>query len=155
MHIKSLALLLVAMFFAQDIAAQSPVTLKPYTARYNVKYRGLSGGDLEFTLKNDSNGRYVYSSHVLPSFLGSFFISDQAEDTSLVQFDGSMVKPLKFRSEDGSKDTAKDIRYDFDWSKSSVNGHYKNGDFQLEVPTNIQDRLSIQLAASLAFGLTM
>jgi hypothetical protein len=130
--------------------AQNPATLTPYTARYNVKYRGLSGGDLEFTLKREGNGRYVYSSHVLPSFLGSFFISDQAEDNSVMQFDGNALKPVKFRSDDGTKDTVKDISYDFDWTKSSVSGHYKDQDFRLDLPANVQDRLSIQLAASLA-----
>jgi hypothetical protein len=89
----------------------------------------LNGGDLEFTLKNDGNGRYVYRSQVLPNFLGSFFISDQAEDSSVVQFDGNAIKPLKFRSDDGSKDISKDIRYDFDWSTSAVNGRYRDQDF--------------------------
>lgn len=149
MSIKSFALLLLALFVMQDIGAQSPAALKPYVARYNVKYKGLSGGDIEFTLRNDGNGRYVYSSHLLPNFLGSLFASDQAEDTSVVLYDGSSVKPLKFRSEDGNKDTLKDIRYDFDWSKPSVNGRYKNQDFRMDVPTGAQDRLSIQLAASL------
>jgi Protein of unknown function (DUF3108) len=147
---KLFALLAVALFVTQDITAQERLTLKPYTARYNVSYRGLRGGDIEFTLKNDGNGRYIYSSHVLPNFLGGFFISDQAEDTSLMEFDGSAVKPVKFRSEDGSKNTRKDIRYDFDRTAHSVNGRYKDQDFHLEVPANTQDRLSIQLAASLA-----
>jgi hypothetical protein len=135
---------------ALPVARAQTAELKPYTARYNVKYRGLSGGDLEFTLKSDGNGRYTFTSHVLPNFLGGMFISDQAEDSSVMQMDGSILKPLKFRSDDGGKDTMKDISYDFDWSKSSVNGRYKNQDFQLTVPAGVQDRLSIQLAASLA-----
>jgi hypothetical protein len=83
--------------------AQTQPELKPYVARYNVKYRGISGGDLEFTLKSDGNGHYTFTSHVLPNVLGGLFISDQAEDSSEMQLEGSTLKPLKFRSDDGSK----------------------------------------------------
>jgi hypothetical protein len=130
--------------------AQSSVGLKPYVARYNVKYRGMSGGDIEFTLKSEGNGRYVFSSHLLPNFLGGLFASDQAEDTSHLLFDGNAVKPLQFSSEDGSQNTSKDIRYEFDWNNNSVKGHYKDQEFGLQIPTTTQDRMSIQLAASLA-----
>jgi Protein of unknown function (DUF3108) len=147
---KSLASLLIAMLVAQVAGAQSSVMLKPYSARYQVKYRGLSGGDIEFTLRNTGNGRFVFNSHLLPNFLGSFFASDQAEDTSHLLFDGNTVKPLQFNSEDGSKNTSKDIHYEFDWITNSVRGNYKDHDFTLQIPTGTQDRLSIQLAASLA-----
>ncbi len=150
MRIKFLVLLLGALLVAQAVNAQSGVMLKPYTARYSVKYRGMSGGDIEFTLKNAGNGRYVFSSHLLPNFLGSLFTSDQAEDTSHLMFDGSSVKPLQFSSEDGSNDTSRDIRYTFDWNSNSVSGHYKDQDFNLQIPAGTQDRLTIQLAASLA-----
>lgn len=145
-----LAALISASLTTPIIHAQTPPELKPYTARYGVKYRGMSGGDIEFTLKSEGNGRYIYGTHVLPNFVGSLFTSDQAEDVSVMQFDGNIIKPQKFRSEDGKKDTVKDISYDFDWSKSSVSGRYKDQDFRLDIPTGAQDRLSIQLAASLA-----
>ncbi len=150
MRIKSLALLLIALFTAQVVVAQNSVALKPYTARFHVKYRGMSGGDIEFTLKSEGNGHYVFSSHLLPNFLGSLFTSDQAEDTSHLLFDGSSIKPLLFSSEDGSNNTSKDIRYEFDWTSNSVKGRYRDQDFRLQLPVGTQDRLSIQLAASLA-----
>lgn len=145
-----LAALMIASLAMQPAYAQTQPELKPYVARYNVKYRGISGGDLEFTLKSDGNGHYTFISHVLPNFLGGLFISDQAEDSSEMQLEGSTLRPLKFRSDDGGKETLKDISYDFDWSKSSVNGRYKDQDFHLDVPAGVQDRLSIQLAAALA-----
>ncbi|MGD9841987.1 MAG: DUF3108 domain-containing protein [Steroidobacteraceae bacterium] len=134
----------------QSASAQNTPTLTPYTALYNVKYRGLSGGDIEFTLQRQGTDRYLFSSHLLPNFLGNFFSSDQAKDTSLMLVQGGNIKPLQFRSEDGSKKTEKDIRYDFDWSTNSVSGRYKDQDFTLMLPPGVQDRLSIQLMASLA-----
>jgi hypothetical protein len=142
--------ILALLLLAQSAMAQDAPVLKPYVARYHVKYRGISGGDIEFTLKSEGNGRYTYSTHLIPNFLGSLFISDQAEDQTWVQVDGTSVKPLKFRSDDGTQDTLKDISYDFDWSTASVNGRYKNQNFRLDLPAGVQDRLSIQLFASLA-----
>lgn len=135
---------------AQSEAAARP-TLRPYTARYNVRYHGISGGDIEVTLKSTGNGRYVFRSHLLPNFLGNLFTSDQAEDSSELELaaDGSL-RPLKFRSEDGSNDTEKDFSLDFDWNTDSVKGHADNKDFEKQVPKGTQERLSIQLAASLA-----
>ncbi len=144
----SLAILLLGI--GNSVDAQTNNSVKPYVARYHVKYRGMSGGDIEFTLKSLGNGRYAYSSHLLPNFLGSLFASEQAEDSSIVSIDNNGVRPLQFRSEDGTGKTEKDQRYDFDWSKQQVSGHYKNRDFVLDVPLGVQERLSIQLAATLA-----
>lgn len=125
-------------------------TLHPYTARYNVRYRGISGGDIEATLKATGNGHYLFRSHLLPNLLGSLFTSDQAEDSSELELTGEGLRPLKFRSEDGSKNTDKDISLNFDWDKDLVKGHANGKDFEMKVPQGTQERLSIQLAASLA-----
>lgn len=159
MRYKFSILLLTMLSVVQTLCAaatlaQNVTGLKPYTARYNVKYRGMSGGEIEFTLKSEGNGRYVYSSHLLPNFLGSLFTSDQAEDTSQIMLDDAGLRPLKFQSDDGTKNTEKDISYVFDWNNTaaagSVAGHYQDRDFNMDVPRGVQDRLSIQLAAMLA-----
>lgn len=151
MHRLRCGLLAASILFMSPVyAEQKNVGLRPYTARYQVSYRGLSGGDLEFSLQRQGNGQYEYSSHIFPNFLGGLFASDQAEDTSLIAVNGETIRPLKFRSEDGTRKTEKDIRLDFDWSKNAVSGHAKEMDFSFDVPAGVQDRLSIQLAASLA-----
>jgi hypothetical protein len=142
--------LLIAALSTHSASAQTEVTLTPYTARYQVTYRGLSGGEIEFKLKKYSADRYQFSSHLLPNFLGSMFASDHAEDTTLLMLENGTTKPLQFRSEDGKKNTDKDIQYDFNWLDRQVKGHYKNEDFALALSTDVQNRLSIQLAASLS-----
>ncbi len=148
-NIKTL-LLITLLFLSQGAVAQSNPTLKPYKALYNVKFRGLSGGDIEFSLKKQNTDQFVFSSRLLPNFLGSMFTSDQAEDISVLMPDEAGIKPLHFNSEDGSKKSGNDISYNFDWSINQVKGHYKDQDFTLAVPHGVQDRLSIQLSASLA-----
>lgn len=127
------------------------VMLRPYTARYNVKFHGLSGGDIEATLTSLGNNRYRFRSHLLPNFLGSFFTSDQAEDVSEFEVTPEgLIRPLKFRSEDGSSKTKDDIALDFDWNTNTVKGRAEEKDISMPVPVGAQDRLTIQLTASLA-----
>lgn len=147
---RLLFLLLLLMTLNSLAIAQVKPTLKPYTARYSVKYRGLNGGDIEFTLRSVGTNQFKFNSHLLPNFLGSLFTSDQAEDTSTFVFEAGTIKPLQFISEDGSKHTENDINYEFDISSSQVRARYQDRDFTMLVPQGVQDRLSIQLSASLA-----
>jgi hypothetical protein len=140
----------VTGLLVQPTFAQSSVGLRPYTARYTVSYRGLDGGDIEFRLERLDNDQYKFSSHLFPSFLGSFFASDQAEDSTVFELTRGEIRPLHFRSEDGTSDTKKDIRMDFGWNRNKVTGRVGDTDFEVNVPAGAQDRMSIQLAASLA-----
>lgn len=145
-----LTLMCAATFLFGTAAQAETPQLKPYTARYAVKYRGLSGGEIEFRLRSVGQGRYTFSSHLLPNMLGSIFASDQAEDTSEFLFTDGSIKPLRFRSEDGTAKTDKDIALDFDWNQHLVTGTARDQTVRLELPDGALERLSIQLAASLA-----
>ena len=127
------------------------VMLRPYTARYNVRFHGISGGDIEATLTHLGNGHYRFRSHLLPNFLGRLFTSDQAEDVSEFEVTPEgIIRPLHFRSEDGSGDTKNDIALDFDWTTNTVKGRAEGKDISMPIPAGTQDRLTIQLTASLA-----
>jgi len=127
------------------------VMLRPYTAHYNVRFHGISGGDIVATLVSLGNGRYRFRSHLLPNFLGRLFTSDQAEDVSEFELtaDGT-IRPLHFRSDDGSNSTKDDIALDFNWNNNTVTGRAEDKDIFMSVPVGAQDRLTIQLTASLA-----
>jgi len=134
---------------ATTLAAAEP-TLKPYVARYNVKYHGLSGGDIEFTLRQNGDGHYTFGSQLFPNFIGGLFASDEAHDTSEFVLSGAVVRPLSFRSEDGTDGTEKDLSCDFDWETRQAKGIFRNHPFTLALTDGIQDRLTVQLTASLA-----
>jgi len=126
------------------------VMLRCYTARYNVRFHGISGGDIEATLTKASDGQYRFRTHLLPNFLGRLFTSDQAEDTSDLELTATGVRPLRFRSDDGKSATHDDIALDFDWANSRVTGRAEDKDISMPLATGTQDRLTIQLTASLA-----
>lgn len=144
-----ICMVLVAMPYAEPVAAEQP-QLRPYTARYAVSYRGLEGGEIEISLQHAGGRQYRFSSHLFPNFLGSLFASDQAEDSSLLELTSEGIRPLQFRSEDGTSGKKKDIHLDFDWSRNKVAGRVGEHAFELDVPNGAQERMSIQLAASLA-----
>jgi len=134
-----------------QLAEPGKVILRPYTARYNVRFHGISGGDIEATLTNLGNSRYRFRSHLLPNFLGKLFTSDQAEDVSEFELTTSgLIRPLHFRSEDGSSETKADIALDFDWNTNTVMGRAEDKNISMPVAIGAQDRLTIQLTASLA-----
>lgn len=127
------------------------VMLRPYTARYNVRFHGISGGDIEATLVNLGNNHYRFRSHLLPNFLGQLFTSDQAEDVSEFEVTPEgLIRPLHFRSEDGTSNTKNTIALDFDWTSNTVKGRAEDKDISMPVAPGTQDRLTIQLTASLA-----
>ncbi|HEX5649971.1 MAG TPA: hypothetical protein VFX69_09975, partial [Steroidobacteraceae bacterium] len=63
---KIVAALGVSMVLAAPAArAESP--LRPYTARYHVSYRGLSGGEIESSFRHGQQpGLWQYETRVYP-----------------------------------------------------------------------------------------
>jgi hypothetical protein len=133
------ALLVVGSAWSQDI--------RPFTARYQVRFYGLSGGVLQLTLRRGGeSNQYVYESTADPSFLASFMVSDAARESSTMMIDENGVRPLQFLSDDGKKGDEKDSKIQFDWEQKVLTGRSERVDFHQELPDRIQDHLSIQIA---------
>jgi hypothetical protein len=56
------------------------------------------------------------------------------------------VRPLKFRGDDGSDGTARDVRLDFDWREARVTGVAEDEKVDLALRPGMQDPLSVQIA---------
>jgi hypothetical protein len=118
---------LVALAFAGPLlhaAAPSAATaIQPYTARYQVSYRGLSGGQIEASFKpGASAGQWLYQTRAFPNLFGRIAVSPQARERSTMIVTASGVRPMTFDFNDGSSDTAADVRHEFDWSNNRVTG---------------------------------
>ena len=128
-------------------AAQSVAEPEPYVARYRVRYRGLSGGVIEFALRKDqAPGQFIYESRAFPSMLGRLMISKGSHERSVIVVDADGVRPLSFFAEDGTPDTSKDADLRFDWERHRLTGRAQNKDVDLPLPDHTQDHLSIQIA---------
>jgi hypothetical protein len=141
---SALLMLLTQITEAQVTGAQE---IRPFTARYEARYYGVSGGTIELTLRKGAQpGEYVYASRAKPGFLAAFLISDAARETSTMSVDANGVRPLTFTADDGKKSTAQDSTYQFDWTQKKLVGHTGDVKLDQELPERMQDHLSVQVA---------
>lgn len=140
-----------ACFFATLLfttAARADAILpKPFTATYEVTYRGMGAGRLTFKLSRDeSTGRYTYETTAEPSVLARFVISSAALERSVMEIGPDGVRPIEWQLDDGKSGTAKDGRLQFDWNQNVATGKIEDEKIELPLEAGLQDRLSIQIA---------
>jgi hypothetical protein len=121
--------------------------LQPYTARYQVSYRGLNGGEIESNFKRGATaGQWQYETHVFPTLLARVAISSQAHELSVIQATAAGVRPLSFNFNDGSASSAKDVRLDYDWKALTVTGSVEGKPVSLPITPGTHDTSSVQAA---------
>ena len=145
---RVLGLLLgAALALAANATHAKDGTLQPYKARYQVTYRGLSGGQIESSLSRGTvAGQWLYQTRAFPSLLGRVAVSPLARERSVMQITPSGVRPLTFDFNDGSDTSTKDVRFKFDWEAGHVRGEAEGVPFDLPVQPGTQDTASVQAA---------
>jgi len=132
-------------------ATDAGVSLQPYRARYQVSYRGLSGGQIESSLAPGSTrGQWLYETRAFPSMLARVAVSPQARERGIMQVTADGVRPLSFDFNDGSEGSQKDVRFTFDWAAGRVRGEAQGVPFDLAVNPGTQDTASVQAAMMVA-----
>ena len=128
-------------------AARSDAILpKPFTAVYEVSYRGMRAGQLTLKLSRDeASSRYTYQTTADPSMLARFFISSAALERSVMEIGPDGVRPIEWQFEDGKSSTAKDGHLKFDWARNLASGEIEGEKIELPLEPGLQDRLSIQI----------
>nr|WP_298723808.1 DUF3108 domain-containing protein [uncultured Steroidobacter sp.] len=128
-------------------AARSDAILpKPFTAVYEVSYRGMRAGQLTLKLSRDeASSRYTYQTTADPSMLARFFISSAALERSVMEIGPDGVRPIEWQFEDGKSSTAKDGHLKFDWARNLASGDIEGEKIELPLEPGLQDRLSIQI----------
>lgn len=127
-------------------ALAAPTVPQPFRASYAVNYRGFNAGTTDVELKPDGAGRFEYSSRANARGMFRAFFSDEITQTSWLTLGEGRVQPLRYRADDGSKDTERDIALDFDWRAGRVTGVAEEKNVALDVQPGAQDAMSIQIA---------
>lgn len=145
--IAAFALLLCAasgMTFAANPAPQS------FVASYSVNFRGMNAGTTEVELKPDpqdpAGKAYEYASRANARGMFRAFFSDEITQTSWLLIEDTGVRPVRYRADDGSEDTERDISLDFDWSAKRVTGTAEDKPVALDLTPGVQDVMSMQVA---------
>ena len=145
------AFVLVAAAALRADATADASVLEPYTARYQVSYRGLAGGQIESSLKPGADRQtWIYATRPFPNFLGRMALSPEAREHGTMLIEGGEVRPLEFEYDDGSDENKKDIRLAFDWQTARVRGIAEGKPFEYEVEPGTQDTASVQAAMIVA-----
>lgn len=127
--------------------AQLASVLQPYTARYQVSYRGLSGGEIEQSFhRGSAPNQWLYETRAFPNLLGRIAVSPQAREVSSITVTSAGVRPVSYSLNDGSADATKDVRLSYDWAGGHVTGNAKGKPVDLPLVPGTQDTASVQAA---------
>ncbi|MDY6946869.1 MAG: DUF3108 domain-containing protein [Pseudomonadota bacterium] len=137
---------LLTTLLCSSAARSDTILPKPFTATYEVAYRGMRAGQLTFKLSRDAaTGRYTYETTADPSMLARIIISSAAVERSVMEIGPEGVRPIQWQLDDGRSGTAKDGRLQFDWDRNVVTGVIEDEQIELPLEAGLQDRLSIQI----------
>ncbi len=120
--------------------------VQPFAGSYSVNWHGLNAGTTDIELQRDGGGGYRYESRANARGMFRAFFSDEIRQTSWLELNEDGVRPVRYRADDGSDDTERDIALDFDWASGRVSGTAEQKEVALAVAPGTQDAMSIQIA---------
>lgn len=132
---------------ATPAASAATPMMQPYTARYQVSYRGLSGGEIESSFKRGAAaGQWQYETRVFPNLFGRIAVSPQARELSTMTITSTGVRPMSFSFNDGSQSATKDVHLNYDWAARTVTGDAEGKPVSFTLTPGTQDTASVQAA---------
>lgn len=146
-RLAALAVVAIGAGLAADagvVAADE--SLKPFTVSYDVAYRGLDAGSAQLKLTREEAGRYTYTSLSRARGLFRLFVSNEIVQTSTLVLTEQGMRPLRYRGDDGSRGTERDVSYDFDWQARRVSGIEEDAPVDVALVDGVQDPMSVQIA---------
>jgi hypothetical protein len=123
--------------------------LKPFSTSYAVMWKGMKVGTSSLRLTEDAAGRYTYVSHNQARGIFRLAFPGDILQQSQFQLVGGLVRPLQFRGDDGTSDTARDVSLDFDWDANRARGTAEQRPVDLALRPGLQDPMSVQIALML------
>jgi Protein of unknown function (DUF3108) len=120
--------------------------LQPFRATYSIVWRSFDAGTSELKLQHDSDQQYIYSSRSNASGLFHAFFSNEISQTSWFTVTKDGVRPDRYRGDDGSSKTARDISLDFNWESGRATGVAEDKAVDVALEPGTQDDMSIQIA---------
>lgn len=141
-----LATLCLGLLFADPARAES-ASLRPHEISYHFAFHGLSGGDLELTLKRDTEAaHWVYETRANPSFLARLVVNSNSLERSWFKVTAEGVLPLHYKLDDGTSKHSDDAEFHYDWEHGRVAGTVRGAPLDVATVPGLQDVMSIRAA---------
>ena len=137
---------IVLWAFATVSAGAVDASLRPFHARYGIVWRGFNAGTTELELTKGADGQFVYESRANAKGLFRAFFSEEITQTSWFTLTEGGVRPTRYRADDGSEDTDRDIALEFDWRAARARGTAEDKAVDVALEPGAQDAMSIQIA---------
>ena len=126
--------------------------LQPFTVRYAWTLKGLSAGTSTVTLKRLAGDRWSYSSRSVARGLFRLIASGDITQDSTMRVIGTQVLPERYRGDDGTGATGRDVQLDFDWQALRARGIYEDTAVDIAIEPGVHDDMSVQIALILALN---
>lgn len=133
---------LASAVHAADVVAE---VLKPSVATYSVEFRGINAGTIAFTLRSTAPDQFVYESRSNARGVARLVIRNEVHEASTFALVDGGLRPVSYLLDDGSSDTSKDTRLEFDWPAGRARGQHENQPLELALAAGLQDRMSVQV----------
>jgi hypothetical protein len=147
LHGMMMALMaLAAAWAAPASAADARATVfQPSKVTFKAEFRGITAGTIAISLLDLGQGRFVYESRSNASGLAKLIIHNEIREASTFVVEDNRIRPLSYLLDDGSTDTAKDTRLEFDWNAGVARGQHEDMPVELPLKPDLQDRMSVQV----------
>ena len=127
-----------------DARAQTPLT--PFSADFEIVYRGMNAGSTTLELTAEGGERWRYVSRANARGVFKLALAGEIRQTSQFMLSNGTPRPLRYVADDGTEDVQRDIRLDFDWRAGRVRGTAEAQPVDLPLREGLQDGMSVQIA---------
>ncbi len=152
---RSLFILLLAGCLAPlpgFATAAAGLTLKPYSAEYQLRLGSLVVGRAQITLSLSADGQYSYRAYTRPVGLAALFRQDEITEQSEGRIVNDAVVPSRYLYTHKRPKRTREVNLDFNWPAGRVANQIAGTPWSMEIPEGTQDKFSQQLALILAVG---
>lgn len=141
------ALALVAVGAASPAVAASaaPSVFQPSKVTFKAEYRGITAGTITISLLDAGQGTYIYETRANAGGLAKLIVHHEIREASTFALENNQIRPLSYVLDDGSADTSKDTRLEFDWKAGVARGQHEDMPIELPLKADMQDRMSVQV----------
>ena len=138
--------LIIALLAISVVDARAQTPLTPFSADFEIVYRGMNAGSTTLELTAEGGERWRYVSRANARGVFKLALAGEIRQTSQFVLSNGTPRPLRYVADDGTEDVQRDIRLDFDWRAGRVRGTAEARPVDLPLREGLQDGMSVQIA---------
>ena len=141
----AVALVAAAASSPAATASAEPSVFQPSRVTFKAEYRGITAGTITISLLDAGQGKYIYETRANASGLAKLIVHHEIREASTFTLENNQIRPFSYVLDDGSPDTSKDTRLEFDWKAGVARGRHEDKPVELALKADLQDRMSVQV----------